>query len=398
MLGRVRGMAAFRTVAVAVIAFLIGSASVVIATGGIPGSDGRIQGCYNEVNGNLRVVTTPLDCRSGEASISWSQTGPLGLTGPTGATGATGAQGATGATGPSGAAGPTGAVGAIGATGATGATGSAGATGPSGANGAIGPSGATGPTGAKGDPGANVAPGTNGSQGPSGAPGPTFGSLAQLNGVPCTHNGVAGAVTVSDSTSGQVVLTCVVTPALTYLALSIPSFAGVGIAVTLTATAQDQFHNTLASYNAACAYTAAITLTPVGCASFVNGVSTTSVAFGTTGTTTVTVSTGGLSATTGTITVLDAVDLPVISSFTASPSNFSIDGGVTTLSATFTGGTGVITGTDGSDFSITSGVSVGVGVDFTTTFTLTVTNILGQSVTAQRTVHVSTTCPPQGCL
>ena len=97
------------------------------------------------------------------------------------------------------------------------------------------------------------------------------------------------------------------------------------------------------------------------------------------------------------MTVLPAVDLPVISSFTASPNNFTLDGGVTTLSATFTGGTGVITGTDGSEYPITSGVPIDVGVEFSTTFTLTVTNIVGDAVTAHTGVHVSTNCGPTPC-
>jgi len=385
MLSRIRHAGVFRTVVVGVIAFLIGSASVVIATGAIPGSDGRIQGCYNQVNGNLRVVTSPLDCRNGELSISWSQTGPQGLTGPTGATGAAGVNGANGTNGATGA---TGAIGATGDTGAAGPTGAGGATGPTGATGAQGIAGAAGATGPSGIPGASGVPGS---------PGPALGSASQLNGIPCTHNGVAGAVVVTDSANGQILLTCVVTPTFTYLALSIPSTAVVARGVTLTATAQDQFHNTLTSYNAACAYTATLALSPTACGTFVNGVSTTSVAFGAAGTATVTVTTGGLSATTGTITVLASVDPPVISAFTASPANFTIDGGITNLTATFTGGTGVVTGTDGFLSSISSGVAIQAGVDETTTFTLTVTNLAGDVVTRAAIVHVSTSCGAPPC-
>ena len=92
-----------RTVIVGVLTFLIGSASVVIATGGIPGTDGRIYACYNQTNGNVRIVTGPSDCRNADISIWWNQTGPAGAAGPAGvagATGATGAAGSSGATGP----------------------------------------------------------------------------------------------------------------------------------------------------------------------------------------------------------------------------------------------------------------------------------------------------------
>ncbi|HEY8807416.1 MAG TPA: hypothetical protein VIN70_07515 [Candidatus Limnocylindria bacterium] len=357
MVARVRRAGAFRTVVVGVLALLIGSTSVVIATGGIPGSDGRIQGCYNQVNGNLRVVTSSLDCRKDELSISWSQTGPQGLAGPTGATGAKGDTGATGANGTNGtngatgATGPTGDTGPTGATGATGLSGATGATGPTGATGATGPTGATGATGAAGPTGASGASGASGAiglQGPSGASGasgaagpsgpqgstgPTGASGASgVKGDPCLSSdpacvgpkgdtGATGAgllvgapCTTFTGQPGTVALTsdnafrCVLTAVLTYIAVTFPAAATVDQGVTLTATAQDASHNTLTSYNAACAYTntAALALTPVTCGSFVNGVSTTSVVFGAPGSTMLTVTTGGLSGTSGAITVAAA--------------------------------------------------------------------------------------------
>ena len=99
-----------RDVVVAVVAFILGSAWIVMAIGGIPDASGRIQGCYNQQNGNLRVVTAPSECRTNEISIFWNQNGPSGAAGPTGATGATGPTGPTGATGASGANGENGSV------------------------------------------------------------------------------------------------------------------------------------------------------------------------------------------------------------------------------------------------------------------------------------------------
>lgn len=162
--------APWRSITVAVIAFLVGSATIVVATG-IPGPDGRIQGCYNQQNGNLRVVSSASECRNSEIAISWSQTGPAG------ASGATGPAGPSGATGPAGPSGGTGPAGPSGATGPTGAT---------------GPSGATGPTG------------------PSGVPGTTLASIGQLAGLACTFNGVSGTSVVSFDATGRATLTCAI--------------------------------------------------------------------------------------------------------------------------------------------------------------------------------------------
>jgi hypothetical protein len=73
-----------------------------------------IQACYNDTNGNLRLVNSPSDCRNHENSISWNVAGapgpqgPAGPQGPQGPAGSAGAQGPQGDTGPQGPAGPAG--------------------------------------------------------------------------------------------------------------------------------------------------------------------------------------------------------------------------------------------------------------------------------------------------
>jgi hypothetical protein len=62
------------------------------AWGAIPGSDGRVRGCYATTNGlllgipfskgDLRVVDEGETCRSYERAVSWSQVGPQGPVGP----------------------------------------------------------------------------------------------------------------------------------------------------------------------------------------------------------------------------------------------------------------------------------------------------------------------------
>ena len=43
-----------------------------------------IQACYNDTNGNLRLVGAPSDCRNHETPISWNMSGPAGPPGPPG--------------------------------------------------------------------------------------------------------------------------------------------------------------------------------------------------------------------------------------------------------------------------------------------------------------------------
>ena len=61
----------------------IGLVALIVALGGvayatIPDSSGTIHGCFNNVNGNLRVVESASDCRNNETAIDWNQQGPPG--------------------------------------------------------------------------------------------------------------------------------------------------------------------------------------------------------------------------------------------------------------------------------------------------------------------------------
>jgi hypothetical protein len=154
-----------RVIGLAIFATLVVASGV--AFGGIPASNGAIQGCYRTAGGanqgELRVVNAAADCRNNETSISFNQRGVAGATGPAGAIGATGPKGDTGApgaVGPAGAKGDPGAKGDTGSPGATGAAGSIGATGDTGATGPAGATGATGATGAQGPAGAQGAGGS----------------------------------------------------------------------------------------------------------------------------------------------------------------------------------------------------------------------------------------------
>jgi hypothetical protein len=63
-------------VALAALALALGG----VAFAAIPDSTGTIHACYQKRNGNLRVVESD-ECRAGEWSLSWSQSGPGGGTG-----------------------------------------------------------------------------------------------------------------------------------------------------------------------------------------------------------------------------------------------------------------------------------------------------------------------------
>jgi hypothetical protein len=74
---------------------------VSVATGAIPGSDGRINACHGS-NGEVRVIDAekfpPQTCNKGWKPLSWNQTGP---TGDDGVDGQDGARGEPGPRGPS---------------------------------------------------------------------------------------------------------------------------------------------------------------------------------------------------------------------------------------------------------------------------------------------------------
>ena len=63
---------------------------------------GTIQACYNDTNGNLRLVNSASDCRNHETAISWNIAGAPGVPGPPGPQGPAGPAGPAGAQGPAG--------------------------------------------------------------------------------------------------------------------------------------------------------------------------------------------------------------------------------------------------------------------------------------------------------
>ncbi len=122
----------------------------------------------------------------------------------------------------------------------------------------------------------------------------------------------------------------------------------------------------------------------IGSISSGNGIGTGPLSSTTTYTLTV-INSAGLSASAkATVTV---VPLPVIASFAALMPTIAC-GTLTQLTATFTGGTGSI---DQGIGTVASGTGVPTGtLTANTTYTLTVTNLAGDSVTKQATVTVST--------
>ena len=165
--------------------------ALVMATSGfavaaIPGSDGRIVGCFHKRTGALRVVDAARQCnRRTERVLSWNQEGAPGTAGVPGRDGAAGERGAAGPQGPkgeTGAAGPKGDTGARGPEGPQGIPGTAAERGDPGPQGPAGPEGPPGPTGPKGDTGGAGPQGPTGPRGftgaigpvgPAGPPGPT---------------------------------------------------------------------------------------------------------------------------------------------------------------------------------------------------------------------------------
>src|SRR3954454_5677080 len=88
-----------------------------VAAAAIPGSNGKLDGCYTKIGGLLRVI----DKSKGEAClsrlevpISWDQAGQQGPVGPTGPAGPTGPKGDNGDPGASGAQGLQGDIGPVG--------------------------------------------------------------------------------------------------------------------------------------------------------------------------------------------------------------------------------------------------------------------------------------------
>src|SRR5262245_22551418 len=86
-----------------------------LAFASIPDAAGVIHGCYQQINGQLRVIDTgTTTCGPSETSLHWNVTGPRGPQGIPGPVGPTGPAGPQGPSGPTGAMGPTGPTGPAG--------------------------------------------------------------------------------------------------------------------------------------------------------------------------------------------------------------------------------------------------------------------------------------------
>gem|GEM_PF-1946371 len=65
--------------------------------------DGNVlNGCYQKINGQLRIVSSPSQCNPSEISVSWNIVGPQGLAGSQGPPGPQGPAGPEGPAGPQG--------------------------------------------------------------------------------------------------------------------------------------------------------------------------------------------------------------------------------------------------------------------------------------------------------
>jgi hypothetical protein len=167
----------------AAVGLVLGATVGATALAGNDSSSTTIYACAAKLNGVVRIVPGPGRCTGLEVSVQWNTTGPQGIQGVRGLTGSTGPQGPQGSTGPQGAPGSTGAQGAPGSTGAQGLQGS---TGP---QGTPGPQGSTGPQGSQGLQGFT-------------------GTIAGINGVPCTVLGHPGVLVETANANLQVTLTC----------------------------------------------------------------------------------------------------------------------------------------------------------------------------------------------
>ena len=188
----------------AIACFAVGAGAVTAATRIIaPDAAGIIHTCFDNTNGNWRVVNSAADCRTSETALNVNQNAAAGLPGPAGSPGPkgdTGPQGLAGAAGATGATGTSGSAGAIGATGPQGPTGDTGTAGTNGATGAVGATGATGAVGATGATGA----GGSGGSGSSGATGATGSTGSTGGGGPsaCTWPASGTNVYVIDGNTG----------------------------------------------------------------------------------------------------------------------------------------------------------------------------------------------------
>lgn len=82
----------FARLALVAVGIALGSAGIAVAAGQMIGEGGVIHACYrvadDDRKGDLRVVSDPASCRTGEAPLNWNQTGPPGPKGDPGEPGA----------------------------------------------------------------------------------------------------------------------------------------------------------------------------------------------------------------------------------------------------------------------------------------------------------------------
>jgi Collagen triple helix repeat (20 copies) len=192
-------------VLLAAVGTLVPAAGVAYAA--VPGSDGTIHACYDEVSGQLRIfdpeTNSPKSCGGKEIEIAWAQQGLPGAEGPEGPAGPPGPQGEQGPAGPpgpQGEQGPAGPPGPQGEQGPAGAQGEAGPIGPEGPAGPTGPAGPIGPQGPKGDPG------PQGPAGPQGPVGPSNAYFDYAGQVQVTGTDGSVIVTLDDLPEGQYVV------------------------------------------------------------------------------------------------------------------------------------------------------------------------------------------------
>ena len=169
----------FGRLAIVLLVVIGGIAGVSYATAAVTHiATTTISACEKQ-NGQIRIVTSSMNCPVNQQLLTWNVAGAAGPAGPAGPPGPAGPKGDPGATG---AAGPTGATGATGPSGAVGPAGPKGDNGPTGPAGPAGPAGPTGPAG----------------------PDPTADAFVSLFG---TNTGTAAAGNGETCTLGEVLLT-----------------------------------------------------------------------------------------------------------------------------------------------------------------------------------------------
>jgi hypothetical protein len=100
--------------------FTAGGLFALILAGGVALAQNEVIAACAKPNGDLRIVESAADCKSGETPLTWNIIGPVGPEGPQGVPGPQGPQGLAGPAGPVGRQGETGPQGPVGPTGPAG--------------------------------------------------------------------------------------------------------------------------------------------------------------------------------------------------------------------------------------------------------------------------------------